>query len=263
MLSDVPLFNKFLWLVPGIQRLDDLARQANAQSPIGVFLLLMFNLAALGFLGSYFINESHLVSTVIAVGMGSVPFLFLAWKKKKRIEKFQQQLPEGLELIARALRAGHAFTNGMKLAANEFSEPLGPEFSEALDEINFGVSIAEALKNLAGRIDCPELKFFVVAVILQRETGGNLADIIDNLAHIIRERFKLMGKVKVLCSEGKLSAYILISIPFLVVGALCFMNPDYPRTLLTEPVGRIMIYVTLAMMVTGILVMKKMVNIKV
>jgi len=179
------------------------------------------------------------------------------------MEKFQRQLPEALELIARSLKAGHAFPSGMKLAADEFDDPLGPEFDETLNEINFGVSVPDALKNLTDRIDCPDLKFFVISVILQRETGGNLAEIIESLSYIIRERFKLYGKVKILAAEGKLSAIILVALPFLIMIVLRFINTDYINTLLSEPAGRIMSGMAAFMMLIGILVMKKMVNIKV
>jgi len=135
--------------------------------------------------------------------------------------------------------------------------------TEALDEINFGVSVADALKNLARRIDCPDLKFFVVSVILQRETGGNLAEIIDSIAYIIRERFKLKGKIRSLSAEGRLSGVILVLIPFIVVFALRFINANYINTLLTEPAGRIMAIVGATMMFFGIIVIKKMIQIKI
>ena len=134
---------------------------------------------------------------------GLLPFVNLNRKKRKRIARFKKQLPDGLDLIARALKAGHAFTGGMSLAAEEFDDPLGPEFSETLDEINFGVSVSDALRNLIGRIDCEELKYFVVGVILQRETGGNLAELMETLATLIRERFKFQGKVENSVGRGQ------------------------------------------------------------
>jgi tight adherence protein B len=179
------------------------------------------------------------------------------------MEKFESQLPEGLELIGRALRAGHALTGGIKLAADEFDDPLGPEFEKTLDEINFGISVTDALKNLAGRIDCPDLRYFIVSVILQRESGGNLAEIIDNIAYLIRERFKFRGKVQVLSAEGKLTAIILVALPFFVLIVLYFMNPAYLSVLFDESAGRIVVGIALSMMVVGIIVIKKVINIKV
>jgi tight adherence protein B len=240
LLSDVPFLNKILLRIPGPQRLDRLLQQANVQYRLGVFILLTIVLAITGYCAGFLFTGNYAFSIIIALSLSGIPFFYLCLKKKKRMEKFQRQLPEGLELIARSLKAGHAFPGGMKLAADEFDDPLGPEFDETLNEINFGVSVPDALKNLADRIDCPDLKYFVISVILQRETGGNLAEIIESLAYIIRERFKLYGKVKILAAEGKLSAIILIAIPFLIMIALRFINPDYINLLFTEPAGRIM-----------------------
>ncbi|MCK4605299.1 MAG: type II secretion system F family protein, partial [Deltaproteobacteria bacterium] len=158
---------------------------------------------------------------------------------------------------------GLAFPSAMKLAADEFDDPLGPEFHETLNEINFGVSVGDALKNLADRIDCPDLKYFVISVILQRETGGNLAEIIESIAYIIRERFKLKGKIRILSAEGKLSAIILVAIPFLVIIALRFLNPDYINVLFFDPTGKIIAGIAAFMMAIGIIVMIKTVKIKV
>jgi len=263
LLSDVPFLNKILLRIPGPQRLDWLLQQANVQYRLGFFILLTIFLTLTGFFAGFLVTDNYALSIIIALSLAGIPFFYLCLKKKKRMEKFQRQLPEGLELIARSLKAGHAFPSGMKLAADEFDDPLGPEFDETLNEINFGVSVPDALKNLADRIDCPDLKYFVISVILQRETGGNLAEIIESLAYIIRERFKLYGKVKILAAEGKLSAIILCAIPFLIMIALRFINPDYINILFSEPAGRIMSGIALFMMALGILVMKKMVNIKV
>ncbi len=195
--------------------------------------------------------------------MGIVPFLHLQILKAKRIQKFKRQFPEALDLIARSLKAGHAFTSGVGIAADEFDDPLGTEFSEVLDEINFGISVSDALKNLSNRIDCPEVNHFTIAVNLQRETGGNLSEILEGLSHLIRENFKFDGKVKVLAAEGKISAVVLALLPVLVGAYLQFSNPHYLENLFYEPVGRIMLGSALGMMVLGIIVMKKIVTIKV
>jgi tight adherence protein B len=172
-------------------------------------------------------------------------------------------MPEGLELIARSLRAGHALPSGMKLAAEHFEDPLGPEFAETLDEINFGVSVADALKNLAGRMHCKEVSYFVVAVILQRETGGNLAELMESLAHLIRENYKFHGKVRTLSAEGRLSAVVLIALPFLIAGWIKLSTPAFLEPLLAEPVGRLMLISAGIMMVLGIIVTRKMIKIDV
>jgi tight adherence protein B len=263
LLSDVPLLNRMLLQIPGLKRLDILLQQANVQYPLGFFILLSAALALTGYIGSALITQSLFFCGMAAISLGAFPLLNVRLKKKKRMDKFERQLPEALDLIARALRAGHAFTSGMKLAADEFEDPLGPEFREALDEINFGVSVSDALRNLASRIDCPDLKYFVVSVIVQRETGGNLAEIIESIGHLIRERFKLQGKIRVLSAESRLGAVVLVAIPFVAVAVLRFMNPEYINILFSDRAGRIMVGIALFMMALGILFMKKLIRIRV
>ena len=198
-----------------------------------------------------------------AILFGVAPLYYLQIKKKRRMRRFLEQLPDGLELIARGLRAGHAFTTGMKLAAENFDDPLGTEFEETLDEINFGISVPDALKNLAHRVDCPDLSFFVVSVVIQRETGGNLAEIIDSIARIIRERFKFEDKLRVLSGEARFSAKVLVALPLCVLVALRFLNPDYGNVMYEEPLGRFMLAGAACMMLFGIFVMSRMVKIEV
>jgi len=263
MLSEIPLFNNLLLRITMIERLDRLRYMANARFSSGFFILLSLFFASAGFLGFYLMNMGLLISVIFAMCLGGLPFLYLYIKKNRRIKKFQAQLPESLDLMARSLRAGHAFSTGMKLAADEFDDPLGTEFSITLDEINFGLGVPDALKNLVHRVKCPDLNFFVVAVILQRETGGNLSEIMENIAYLIRERYKLFGKVRTLAAEGKLSMYVLLALPFFIVGALFIVNPTYIKTLFIEPAGRIMCGIALFMMLLGAIVMKRMVDIKV
>jgi tight adherence protein B len=248
-----------------IDRLDRLRYEADARYPSGFFILLAFVFAGVGFIGFYTLLKIKpwYLAGALSVFTGSFPFLYLYNKRNKRMKKFQAQLPEALDLMARSLRAGHAFSTGMKLAADEFEDPLGPEFSITLDEINYGLGVPDALKNLVERVDCPDLTFFVVSVILQRETGGNLAEIMQNIAHLIRERFKFHGKVQTLSAEGKLSAVILTVLPFAVAGALFIVNKKYIMTLFTEHVGKIMCGVALVLMVIGAFVMRRIVDIEV
>jgi tight adherence protein B len=263
VLSEIPFFNRLLLKIPGIKRLDGLTIKANSKYPAGFYILTALFLGTIGFMGINFFLMNRLLSLLLASLLACLPFLQLHLLKQKRIEKFRSQFPEALDLIARALRAGHSLNSGMKLAADEFDDPLGPEFDETLGEINFGVSVANALKNLTERIECLELKYFVVAVILQRETGGNLAELIESLANLIREKFKFQGKVRTLSAEGRLSAVILVAIPFVMGIYLHFSNPKYLGVLFSAPIGRIMVGTAAIMMAIGILVMKKMVTIKV
>lgn len=263
VLSHVPLLNRILLRIQLAQRLDRLLQQANVQHPLGVFVLIAIVLALIAFFGSNLLTKGYVISVIAATLAGGTPFYYLLFKKKKRIEKFQRQFPDALEFIARAMKAGHAITTGVKLAGDEFQDPIGTEFGKIIDEVNFGVNFSDAMKNMAYRMDCPEVKYFVVSLIIQREAGGNLAEIIEKLAYIIRERFKLEGKIRVLASEGKLSCMILVALPFLVLGAMALMNPKYLSTLFTEPAGMLMVYIALGMMGLGIVVMKRLINIKV
>lgn len=263
VLSDVPVLNRILPALPGVESLDLLMRQANVKYTLGFFLLFTMALGFTGYLFSLFLTRNPLFSLLLGLGVASLPLLSLKSKKKKRLEKFEKQLPEGLGLIARALRAGHAFTSGMNLVSQEFKDPLGPEFEETMDEINFGLSVPEALKNLARRVDCPDVKFFVVSVILQRETGGNLAEIIESLAHLIRERFKFRGKVRVLSAEGRLSAVVLLAIPIFMFSFLYLTQRSFLEPLFSDPIGRAMVWIAVGLMIFGFLLIRKIIKVDV
>ena len=263
--SNVPFLNKVFFKIPGTAKLDHLLQQANAKYPVGVFILLSLLLLQVGFLiGNVILPKKIFVIPYIsALFFAALPFFYLSFKKRSRLKQFEKQLPEALELIARSLRAGHAFSSGMKVAVDNFGDPLGPEFAQALDEINFGNPVADALRHLAYRIDCAEVKFFVVAVIMQRETGGNLAEIIDNIAHIIRERFKFNDRLKVLAAEGKISAVILTALPFIIFFAVRILNPEYINSLLDDPIGIRIVFAALILITIGIYIMKRMITIKI
>ena len=151
----------------------------------------------------------------------------------------------------------------MKLAAEEFPDPLGPGFDETLDEINFGINVSDALKHLARRVDCPDLGFFVVSVILQRETGGNLAEIIENLAHLMRERFKFRGKIKILSAEGRLTGKILVAIPVILFLVMYILNRDYASVLINDPVGRMTVGISILLIMAGLVWMKRVLKLDV
>jgi tight adherence protein B len=261
--SSIPALNKILSRSPGVEALYRLVQQANVKYPLSIFALLALVLALAGYSFSYAMTRNPATSFLVGGLLGGAPFYYLVIKKRNRMQKFVRQLPEGLDLIARGLRAGHAFSTGLKLASDNFGDPLGTEFEETLDEINFGVSVPDALKNLAKRVDCPDLKFFVVSVILQRETGGNLAEIIDSISRIIRERFKFNDKVRVLSAEAKFSAKVLVGLPLLILVALRFINPEYVNLLFEDPMGKKMLAVAAFMMFLGIVVMMRMVKIRV
>jgi len=263
VLSKIPWLNRLLLGFRWSDRLNLLLRQADAKRPLGVFVLLSVVLAFAGlFIGSRFYSN-YMILIPVAVFLGLIPLFYLLVKKTRRMNKFQQQLPDALDLISRALKAGHALSSGLKMVGDEMTDPIGTEFSITFQEINFGLDFMEALKNLADRVDCPDLKFFIISIVLQRETGGNLVETLGNISYLIRERFKLQGRVRVLAAQGKLSAAILVALPFVVALGFYILNPKYIQVLTTEPAGRIVILFALLLMGIGILFMRKMIDIKV
>lgn len=263
MLSEVPWLHRTLQKTTRIRELDRLLEQANAKMPLGFFVLLSLLLPAVAFAGGSMIGMNLSVVIILAPVSALMPFLYLLFLKQKRMAKFLEQLPDALDLIARALKAGHAFSGGLKMVSEEFGDPIGTEFSKTLDEINFGVGVDQAMKNLAHRVDCPDLQFFVVSVIIQRETGGNLAEILEKIASLVRERFKLYGKVRTLAAEGKLSAIILIALPFFIAFYFLAIQPEYIGLLFGDPIGIVMCAGAAVMMLIGIVVMRKMIQIRV
>jgi len=197
-----------------------------------------------------------------AVGF-TLPFLVLSQKRTKRLRKFEEQFTEALDLISRALKAGHAFANGMKMAADELPEPVGPEFRKTFDEQNFGLPLKDALLNLAGRVPILDVRFFATAVLIQRETGGNLSEILENLAHVVRERFKILRQVRVYTAHGRLTGYVLLALPFALAIALSFINPEHMELLFRERMGQTMLVGAMVSQIVGYFWIRQVVKIEV
>jgi tight adherence protein B len=263
LLSKIPWLNKLLLGITRLHTFDRLLEQANARMPLGFFLLLSLCLAFVGYATGLIVKINQIVIIILAIFLGIMPFLYLYSKKQKRMKRFQEQLPDALELIARALKAGHAFSGGLKMVGDEFSDPIGTEFGKTLDEINFGIDVNEALKNLTKRVDCTDLQFFVVSVIIQRETGGNLAEILEKIGHLIRERFKFYGRVRALAAQGKFSAIILVALPPLLALYLLTVTPEYIKLLVEDPLGIRMVVCALILTIVGVFVMKRTIAIRV
>jgi tight adherence protein B len=197
-----------------------------------------------------------------AVGF-AIPFLVLRMKRARRLRAFEEQFPEALDLIARALKAGHAFATGLKMVADEMDEPVGPEFRKTFDEQNFGLPLKDALENLTRRIPVLDVRFFATAVLIQRETGGNLSEILENLAHVVRERFKILRQVRVYTAHGRLTGYVLLALPAVLAIALSFINPEHMNMLFRERMGQMMLMGALVMQTIGFLWIKQVVKIEV
>ena len=245
------------------RRMDKMLDQADIKAPLGIFVMLSLVFAIFGYLiGSIYLSNPLMLLAAAGV-CGCLPFKWVARRKDKRMADFERQLPEALELVGRALRAGHTFTSGMGMVVSEFADPIRMEFQKTMEEINFGMGVTVALDNLMDRVDCPDLNFFVVSVKIQNETGGNLAEIVENIAWLIRERIKLKGRIRVLSAEGRMAAWVLCLLPFFVCGAVQLLNPGYLNLLFTEALGRFFLYLVAGLMTLGVLVIRKMVRIEV
>ena len=262
-LSDLPWLQKILSSLSNLGGIEQTLQQANSQMPVSVFLLLSTLCAAVGGLVGIYKDWGVWASMGLGLAGCFVPWLFIRLKRKRRFAQFQRQLPDGLDLMARALRAGHAFSVGMKMVGDEFPDPIGPEFERTVEEISFGIDVPEALRNLTGRVECVDLKFFVTALVVQRETGGNLAEIIEAISRLIRSRYELFGRIKALSAEGRLSGYILFGLPFVMAGVLWNLNEEYMTLLFEDPMGHFMIAGAVIMMTIGAFVMRNMCQIKV
>jgi tight adherence protein B len=192
-----------------------------------------------------------------------LPVIFLRYKRTQRIRKFDENYPEALDLISRAVRAGHAFSAGMKMVADELKEPVGPEFRKAFDEQNYGLPLKESLNNLSVRIPLLDVKFFSTAVLIQRETGGNLAEILDNLAAVVRERFKILRQVRVHTAHGRFTGYVLMALPPFLACVLMLINPSQMRLLFEERLGQMMIFGSVLLQFIGFIWIRQVVKIEV
>jgi tight adherence protein B len=193
----------------------------------------------------------------------AVPFVFLRVKRTRRLRAFEEAFPEALDLVSRALKAGHAFATGLKMVADEMPEPIGPEFRKTFDEQNFGLPMKDSLANLTMRIPLLDVRFFSTAVLIQRETGGNLSEILENLAHVVRERFKILRQVRVYTAHGRLTGYVLLGLPAFLAIALAFINPEHMQLLFTERMGHMMLLATVVMQTIGYFWIRQVVKIEV
>jgi tight adherence protein B len=244
---------------PGLKKLIE---QSGVKMSVSTFVLLTVGLGAIGVAALAFLAP---VLTVAPIGLllGALPLMFLLQRRSARIRRFEEQFPEALDLLSRALRAGHAFQTAMGMVADEMVEPVGPEFKKTFDQQNFGLPLKECLVELADRIPLLDVRFFVTAVTIQRETGGNLAEILDNLAHVVRERFKVLRQVRVHTAHGRFTGYVLLALPAVLGIALSMLSPDHMNTLFTEPMGQTMLMGAAVMQAVGYIWIRQIIKIEV
>jgi len=200
---------------------------------------------------------------VVGLVMACLPIFWLFWRRKRRMKAFAVQLPDALEMLARALRAGQSLASGFNMAAGEMGPPLGKEFNRVFEEQNLGIPLEESLDEMTERVPNLDLKFFATAVILQRQTGGDLAEILDKIGSLVRQRFQIWGQVQALTGEGRLSGIVLMALPVMLFVTVYYLNPEYVMLLFTDPMGKKMLAVAIFLQVVGALVIRKIVNIKV
>ena len=209
------------------------------------------------------LRVSPLITFGVAAGVFILPIVYLFRRRRTRLKKLVAQLPDVFELLGQALRAGHSLASGMQVIAKQLPEPAGTEFGRVFHEQNLGMKIEDALRNLADRTDQLDVRFFVTAVLIQRQVGGDLAEVLDKIGAVIRDRIKLFGTVQALTAEGRLSGYVLLALPVLVFLAMLKVNSDYAMLLLTDPTGKLMLAGAIVMQLMGWVMIKKIVNIKV
>ena len=263
LLSDTPTLDRLLLEIPRIHQLDRLLLQSGLALNVAGFLGLTILGALAGFIMAMVFGLPLLAVIGVAAAAGALPLIYVLNAKRKRLITFEQQLPDALDLMGRALRAGHAFSGALKMVGEEMPEPVAGEFRTTFDALNYGINLQDALQNMATRVPSDDLRYFVVAVLIQRETGGNLTELLDSISALIRARLRLMGTIRVLSAEGRLSAWILGLLPFLVAILLNIINPKFMSILWTDPTGLKLVWIMAVLMVVGIFWMRKVIRIHV
>lgn len=236
-----------------------------ANSPIGIELFALISLACggVGVVAGIIAQAPPPMYPVCFLATGFLPLMWLSFRRKSRLSRFGKQLPDALELVARALRSGHSLASGLQVVVQEMPDPVSREFGIAYEEQNLGIPIEQALKNVFRRVPNLDFKFFATAVAIQRQSGGDLAEILDKIGHIIRERFRIMGQVQALTGEGRISGIVLMALPIVLFFVMYYLNPEYMMLLFTEELGRKMIAGAVVMQILGAICIKKIIEIKI
>jgi tight adherence protein B len=253
------IFSEF----PPLLNIPLLFQQAGITSDVVRWLILTVASATGAAFLVWLLSKSLLYTLLAWPIFLSIPYLHVLRKRKRRIAAFEAHLPQCLELISRSLRAGHPFSVGLQMVSTEMPAPVGTEFGRVFNENQMGLPLEDSLRDLATRVALLDLRFFVLSVLIQHQTGGDLAEVLDNLSTVIRERLRVLGQVRALTAEGRLSGWVLCLLPVFVFFAIQLANPGYLTPLLETPVGRKMLYVALGMQFIGVLLIRKIVNIKV
>ena len=263
VLSRIPAFDTFLRRSERVSALQKVLAQGNVDVRAGNFLMLC-GISAVVFAIVASVAGGNLLFAWAGALLGFfIPYAYAGHMRTKRFAKFEEKFPEAIDTLARAVRAGHAFTTALEMIANEVSEPVAGEFRQLYEEQKFGLPVRDALVNLADRVPLVDVKFFVTAVMLQRETGGNLAEILDNLSYVIRERFKILRQVRVHTAQGRLTMMLLMALPPTVVLVMQLLNPGFIRPLFTDPIGHALIVGGISLQTLGYFFIRRIIRIQV
>lgn len=264
-MSGIPFINRMLMAIPRMHSLDRLLEQSAVELSVSRFLLLQLLFFALLFVPLGLLDTVHIaIAFIIAIPVGFfLPLLYLMRKKQARSEAFIKQLPDALDYLARSLRAGNPFSASLKSLAAEMPDPIGTEFGITFEELNYGLEFEEAMKNLASRSGSEEMNYFVTAVLIQRTTGGNLADMLNRLSAIMRSRASTYREIRILSAEMKMSANVLVLLPFFVAAILSLTSPGYLSILFTTTVGHFLILGQLLLMAIGYYIIRRMISFRV
>jgi tight adherence protein B len=263
LLSEIPALNRILARSQRTPRLQRFLSQADLKVRAGKFLLICAVVGVTLAMLALFATKATYAALVVGVLGGLLPVAYASWLRSRRFAQFEQRFPEAIELLGRALRAGHAFATAVELIASELSEPVSGEFRKLFEEQKFGLPVREALLNLAERMPLVDVKFFVTAVMLQRETGGNLAEILDKLAYVIRERFKVARQVRVYTAQGRLTLLILMALPPAMFLVTMFVNRDFISVLYLDPIGRLLLVIGVVLQTLGFFLIRRIIHIQV
>lgn len=262
-LGDASLFGRVLLVTPGIRSLDKFLMQSGLRWSVARLIVTCAALALAAFAGGWLAQLPLVGALAAAAVCALLPVLYVRRRRARRLLHFERQLPEVCDMLARALRSGHAFSGAIDMIGTEFAEPAGGEFRIAFDEINYGVSLNDALTALATRVPVRDLRYLVIAVLIQRETGGNLAELLDGIAGLMRERFKLFDKVRVLSAEGRLSAWVLGLLPVASAALISVVNPDFLAVLWRDPAGLRLLDTAICALALGAVWIRRIVKIRV
>jgi tight adherence protein B len=263
LLSEIPWLNRSLLKLHITGRMKRVIDQADLQITVMRLVLFAATAAALGFLAAAMITVSLPLKILVAAIAGVLPFLHVLNKRKKRLKKFLQLLPDALDLMSRGLSAGHAFTESLQMVATEMPEPIASEFRKTYDEQNLGLSLKLALENLIQRMPLLDLRMCVTAIMIQRETGGNLSELLEKVAYTIRERFRIMEDLKTLTLSSRWSAWLLCGLPIFLAVYMSAMNPQYMEVMWRDPRGHNLLFIAAVMQILGMIMVQKIMKIKI